>query len=175
MPHQFSIIAIILLIAFAIYRRVRRHIGWQLLSRKRILIRVTIFIVIGALLLTGGLAKPIVFISDAVGIVLGCVLAYFALRTTTFQEKNGKWYYKTNPLISIILIAIVLGRIVYRFSIAYGTISAIQKASVNGSQPNPADFNTYLSHPLTAGIIFILVAYYACFYLLVIRKKIQLR
>jgi hypothetical protein len=168
MSHQISFIAIILLIIFAICRRVRRHIGWQLYKKRALIIRSSIFIIIGVLLLTGGIANSMVYLSDAIGLVIGSILAYIGLRTTEFQEQNERLYYRSNTWLGVALIAIVLGRIAYRFFVVYEEIG---KMKASGGTPDQYNYSTYTSHPLTAGMIFILVAYYAVYYLFLIRKR----
>lgn len=168
MPHQMSYVVIVLIVVLAIYRRVRRHIGWQVYSSRRMIIRSVIFLIIGVLLLAGGMSNPLVYVSDAIGIILGCVLAYVGLRTTEFREQDGRWLFRSNQWLGIILIVIVLGRIAYRFFVVYNTMGNI---SATGGTANQYTYNTFTSHPLTAGFIFILIAYYAGFYFFLIRKK----
>ena len=169
MQHEFYIFLIIIGVGFAIYRRVRRNIGWQPLNSRRIWFRVILFGLIGLLLLSSSLSNPVAYISDAVGIILGLILAYFAIKTIQFEQRDKKWFYRSNGWIGVILITLVLGRIIYRITVSYGTYETLLNGTPASQQP--PDFSTYTSHPITAGIIFILVAYYACYYIFLIRKK----
>ena len=169
MSHQWSILLMILIVAFALYRRVRRNIGWQKYSSKQIKFRAVLFIVIALFVLASSFSFPLVYISDAVGIGIGLVLAYFAIKTTQFQEREGKWLYRPNAWIGTILLALVFGRIIYR---VFSNIDVYKSLAGSGSNPpDPNQMSTYISHPYTAGIIFILIAYYISYYLFLMQKK----
>ncbi|HET7577963.1 MAG TPA: CcdC protein domain-containing protein [Bacillales bacterium] len=166
MNHSYILI-LILLIAFGIYRRIRRNIGFQKLSPKSLRIRLIIFLIIGLMIIASSFALPFLYISDAGGIVLGLLLAYLAITTTKFEIRNEHWYYRPNAWIGGVVIAIFLGRLLYGFLLMNHSLGnlPLQGSTTSG---------TYVRNPWTAGIIFILIAYYGGYYLFLLRKARQL-
>lgn len=77
---QQSFIILAAFILFMIFRRVRRHIGWQLLHQRK-MIRTILMIIIGLLFLAGGIAHP----ASLTGILIGMILAYCSAGTTRFE------------------------------------------------------------------------------------------
>src|SRR5579875_3033168 len=115
MPHSASIVIIVILIAFSIYRRVRRAVTFQPLTKSRFTVRMVLLCVVGVMYLIGVvLLHPWHLLYVLAGIVIGGILAYFAIRTTVFEKRGEKWFYRPNQWIGIVLIVLFLGRFVYR-------------------------------------------------------------
>lgn len=172
MHNSVSIVLIICLVLFSIYRRVRRNIGWQPLNTRTMTFRTVIFLVIGALFLTASGFHPISLISDVVGIVLGIVLAYYASVMTRYEQRNGGWYFRPNTWIGGAVTALFLFRLIYRFYEAYTLTSQgglPQGQSANGLQSISYSGTT----PWMSGLLLIMFAYYAAYYLLVMNKQKQ--
>ncbi|GEO24596.1 hypothetical protein AAC03nite_03810 [Alicyclobacillus acidoterrestris] len=165
MGNHASLLIFALLILFIFYRRIRRNIGFQVLRTRQMMTRSIIFMVIGVLLLAATIVHPICYISDAIGICIGLVLAFFAIRTTQFQYQNERWTYRPNVWVGSIVIVMFLARIVYAFYYAYHT------AAVHPGAGSPVAQNPYIGDPWTSGIIFILFAYYPCYFLFLVRKE----
>lgn len=111
---QYTIIFVIALVMFSIFRRVRRNIGWQQLKPGQMKTRAVLFLVVGAIFLAQGVIHPISLISEAAGIVLGVILAYYGAALTRFEQRDGRWYYCPNAWMGSIVIAIFFGRLIYR-------------------------------------------------------------
>lgn len=88
MEHLGPTLLIMALIAFGIYRRVKRTIGFQKLNRKRLIFRTTIFGVLGCVFLYAGLLHPIHFIADAIGLAVGLILSYYAIKHIQFEKEK---------------------------------------------------------------------------------------
>jgi membrane protein CcdC involved in cytochrome C biogenesis len=170
MNHSASIVVPVVLIAFALYRRIRRTIGYQKLAKRAMTTRIVIFAIIGALILAAGAMRPIVYVYDLAGIAAGVVLAYYAIRTTTFERRGDSWFYRPNPWVGIILLALFIGRVADRL---YEVYTLYGSSSVHNAG-NQAQLN---HDPFTAVVLFAIVTYYAVYYTFVIRKEkhLQLR
>jgi hypothetical protein len=173
MPHNYvSIVVIAALILFGLYRRVRRTIGFQPLNRRRLTMRSIIFIVIGLLILAAASVDPTIYIFDAAGTVIGLILAYFAISNTQYEQRADGWYYRPNGWISAIVLLLFFGRLVYRVVYALDMSKQLSHvATAQGTTPAHLQANTYVADPWTAGMIFVLFAYYACYYLFLVRKE----
>lgn len=167
--HSYSIAIIVLLLAFAVYRRIRRNIGWQPLGRRRFIFRICIFFLIGLLFLSQGLEHPISLVSDAAGIAIGAGLAFYGFGLTKFEKrKDEQWYFQPNTWIGSAVLALFLGRLVYRMYSIYemGLLSGgaeAQAAAVNMNQIPGATW--------TAGLILIMFSYYTVYFILLMRKE----
>lgn len=173
MHQPYSIIIIVLLVLFAIYRRIRRNIGFQRLVPNRLRVRMIIFLIIGLILLVSSAAQPILYVSDAIGIILGLILAYFATSTTKFEVRKERWFYRPNAWVGGIVLALFLGRLLYAFILVYSTMGKLPQHG-SGQASNPFQSGSYVKDPWTAGIIFVLIAYYAGYFLFLLRKAKQL-
>ena len=155
------------LIAFAIYRRVRRNIGRQLLSPLRLKWRIGLFGVIGVLVLVTSLRDPSLFGAMLAGCAGGLALGWFGLRHTQFEiTPQGRWY-TPHTYIGAFVSALFLGRVAYRFIVLYST----PHAAAAGSDP----FAAYQNSPLTLAIFGVLVGYYIFYYSGVLRRSRDLR
>lgn len=174
MSHNYSILIIVLLVLFAVYRRIRRNIGAQILSPGRLRSRAVIFIVIGLLLLIATFAHPIAYISDGVGLILGLVLAYFAIKTTQFEQRDRGWVYRPNGWIGGIVIGLFFARLIYRLYDVLQMTNA-QGSLTHGASSAQMQTSLYIGDPWTAGIIFILFSYYPCYFLFLAQKARHLQ
>lgn len=144
------------LIAFTIYRRVRRNIGRQQLEPGRLKTRIAMFAVIGSLILLTSLRDAALVGAMAAGLAGGAALAGFGLRHTRFEATaEGRWY-TPHTYIGAFVSALFLGRIAYRFIVLYSTSHAMAA----GSDP----FAGYQKSPLTLAIFGVLVGYYVAYY-----------
>ncbi|GGH87830.1 disulfide bond formation protein DsbB [Pullulanibacillus pueri] len=169
--HQYSTVLIIILIAFAIYRRIRRNIGWQPLSLTRLKIRMVLFVVIGLIFFAGSIMHPLSLISDVIGIAIGIGLAYYGIKHTRFETRGGQWFYQPNTWIGGVVTLLFLGRFLYRFYTMYeiGAFNNTQSTSL--SSGNMDAFNLSGSSPWSTGLILIMFAYYIFYYIHLMRKE----
>ncbi len=166
MHHYISVILIVILVLFGLYRRVRRTVGFQYLVPGRIITRIVIFIALALVILASGVIHPISYVFDAVGLLLGGILAYLSARTTKFEMKNGRWGYLQHTWIGIGLIILFIGRLAYRFVEVSYEVGNIHQYS-NQNQMAAQNF----SDPWTSGIFMVLVAYYIGYYMYLLRKR----
>ena len=145
------------LIAFAIYRRVRRNIGRQPLNPGRLTARIGLFGVIGALVLFTSLRDVSLFGAMAAGLAGGIALAWFGLRHTQFEVTPQGRFYTPHTYIGAFVSALFLARIAYRFIVLYATPHAV---AASNSDP----FAAYQKSPLTLAVFGVLVGYYVAFY-----------
>lgn len=168
--HQspYTIILIGCLVLFGIYRRVRRNIGWQQLNPGRLQVRAVIFFVMGLLFLAAGAIHPISLLSDALGVLIGLLLAYYSAGLTVYEQRDGRWYYRPNTWIGGIVIALFFGRLVYRLY----TVSQLKQPGglPNGQPGGMSSLNSSIGNPWTAGLLLIMFAYYVVYCLILIRK-----
>jgi hypothetical protein len=171
--HFFGIITIVALILFSIYRRVRRNIGWQQLHMRKIIFRTALFSFIGLIFLIQGALHPISLVSDVVGIGIGIMLAYYSSLKTSFEQRNGSWYYRPDIWIGSLVTAIFLVRLLSRFYRMYesGAFEGTNGANTNGFQTmNYASGNSWSS-----GFLLIMFGYYVLYYILLMRKQKHLQ
>ncbi len=169
MSQSFSIVIVIILVLFAMYRRVRRNIGWQKLRRGNLRYRIMIFLIIGVLFLAGSAMHPISLISDVIGIGLGLLLAYYGVKFTEFEQREDSLYYRPNTLIGMIVTVLFLGRFLYRFYLMYKIGPSLTTTTSSGGQNVSYSFG----NPWTTGLLLIMFAYYSIYYWVLLRKQKQ--
>ncbi|MGE8205309.1 sporulation protein [Heyndrickxia sp. NPDC080065] len=150
-----------LVVGLILYRRIKRSIGFQPLKKRRLVVRITIFSIVVILLLLTSALHPISFLYDFVGVVLGLVLLFYAMKHSTFEQKNEIIYYRTHIWIESIVLLLFLSRFLYRIFEVY-TLSKTQP------QMTP---QMYGRDPLTLGVFFILAVYYIGYYSFVLVKS----
>ncbi|MBI0579125.1 hypothetical protein IEC97_17280 [Neobacillus cucumis] len=170
--HSYSIIIIIALIGLSIVRRVRRNIGWQQLKQGNLLFRIVLFLIIGLIFLAGGVIHPISLISDMVGILLGSILAFYSIGLTTFEQREGRLFYRPNIWIGSMVTLLFLVRFIYRFygMLTGGALTGLQPGQTNGWR----NIGYTTGNSWTAGLMLIMFAYYVIYYLILLKKQKQL-
>ncbi|WEG13226.1 hypothetical protein PU629_02350 [Pullulanibacillus sp. KACC 23026] len=168
MTHSYSYIIIIALIAWSIYRRVRRNIGWQLLYRGNLVFRIILFTVVGLLFFAEGVVHPISLISNIAGILVGCILAYYGITLTKLEQREGRVYYLPNIWIGSIVTVIFLARFIYRF---YGLFSS---GVMSGQSSNMQNMGMTMGNSWTSGLMLIMFAYYIIYYVVLMKKEKRL-
>jgi hypothetical protein len=154
---------IALLIGFIVYRRTKRTIGFQRLSRKRLMFRIIIFGILGLLILGFGFIHPISFVYDAIGLAGGIVLGIIAIRHTRFEKREEAWFYRTHLWVEITVLVLFLSRIAYRMLVIF--------TAAGSNNVNTADPSQFTKDPLTAGIFFVIVSYYVLFFGYLLREE----
>lgn len=144
-------------VAWAIYRRVRRNIGRQRVQPARMRFRMILLGAIGALMLVASARNVELFAAMAGGIAGGVALAWLGLRHTKFETTEQGSFYTPHTWIGLVVSALLLGRIAYRFMVVYPVAHA---ASQVGANP----FAAYQKSPLTLAIFGVVVGYYIAYY-----------
>lgn len=161
---SYAILAPILL--FALYRRVARTIGPQRLVPLRLWLRIGIFSVLCAAIALNGLLRPLILLADAAGAAAGAILAVAAMRSTVFERRDDGLYYRTHTWIGLAVSALFLVRLAYRFVRLQALLSTAPGAA---AEPAHLQFGSYSGDPLTAGLYFLVAAYYVVYYGLLLR------
>jgi len=161
--HHLGPFLVAALVVFVVYRRLRRSFGRQVLSPKRMSIRIVLLAVVGCA------ASIVAFKSTAFlgamisGIAAGAALGYWGANHTRFENFRGVLNYVPHTYTGIAVSLLFLGRLAYRLVELYGH-----------GQPSPAD-GAPIRSPFTLGVLYVLVGYYVCYYGLVLWKSKHLK
>jgi hypothetical protein len=145
-----KIAAIAAVVAFGVYRRVRRNIGRQTLTAARQYVRMAIFTVLCLVLAFVQPLNPVGVAYLISGLIVGALIGWFALRHTEFEATPQGYFYTPHLYIGIAVTALFVGRILYRFVLVYDAMSNAAPGTM------PARDN----NPLTLGILFLTASYY---------------
>ncbi|MCM3626001.1 cytochrome c biogenesis protein CcdC [Paenibacillus glycanilyticus] len=164
-----SYIIPVLVILFIMYRRFKRSIGFQPFKPGRLKMRIGLFCVIGILLLVTGFPHPAIYLSDALGIACGAVIAYYAIKHSRFEQRDDTLFYRTHVGIETLVVLLFIGRIAFRVIEMFGEGGTMaMNPNLNGGT---AQMQQYTNDPLTAATFFLLVAYYIGYYTFILRKS----
>lgn len=106
--------AVLALVAWRLYSRIRHMVGRQRLSKVRPWLTVILFPVLIALLLLGSLARPQSAVALAAGLLAGAALGACGLRLTKFEQTPLGLFYTPNAHLGIALSLLLIARIGYR-------------------------------------------------------------
>ncbi|MFS8137066.1 MAG: DUF1453 domain-containing protein [Thermomonas sp.] len=145
------------LLAFIVYRRVRRNFGRQLLRPGRLAARSLFLAIVAGFLLFGGLAGgggvSLAGWGVLLGLAAGGVLGWAGVRMTGFETVDGKHWYIPHPGIGLALTALMLARLAYRFFAVRATAAAVTAS-------DPSLLGNLQRSPLTLAIAGLLLGYY---------------
>ena len=150
--HLLVIIAVVALVAWRVYSRIRRVIGRQRLSTVRPWITVVVFPLLLALVLTGGLQHPLTGVAVLAGAALGIVLGLVGIRLTKFEATPAGLFYTPNAHLGIALSLLLVLRLGYRFVVLGATGGNMDAQSLQMA-----------SSPLTMVIFGTLAGYYVTY------------
>ncbi len=154
---------IVAIIVWALYRRMRRSFGRQRVRDGRMWVRIGI-LTVAALLIAGEVAPDIKILGALLaGIACGAGLAYIGLKHTKFEVTAECRFYTPHAYIGLVVAALFVGRLLYRFLAVY-----------NGALP-PAEAGQnlaaiYRHSPFTLAVFGALVGYYVPYYLAILRR-----
>jgi hypothetical protein len=152
-PTNFVPLGIGSLVAWQVYRRIRRHIGRQPLQPKRMLARIILFAVITLGIAVFSAFYPSLLIGFGGGLLLGVPLALFGLRLTRFETTPEGRFYTPNTYIGVALSLLLAARLAYRINLLYATTHA-----VNTQQP------AFMQSSLTLFLFGVLAGYSITYY-----------
>jgi hypothetical protein len=135
-PSTVVLLVLIPLIAWRIYRRFRRLVGRQRLSKVRLWIRLIIYPMLLALLCAAMHRYPdrLCWLAGAMG--AGALLGVFGLKKTSFEQTPTGLFYTPHAHLGVALSLIFVGRIVYRLVEIY-TGPPVAQHSMDGFGRNP--------------------------------------
>lgn len=140
------------LIAWSIYRRIRRNIGRQRLRPVRAIISLVILSLVSLLFLAASVQLPKLLFGIGGGLALGALLGFLGLRLTKFETTSEGHFYTPNTSIGVALSLLFVGRMLYRFWILRDT---------DATSGPPQLFHS----PLTFLIFGLIAGYYFVYYL----------
>lgn len=165
-PYVLAVFAAVIL--FLLYRRFRRLFGRQPLQPARLKMRVVMMAIVAGLFALRGLHAPNIAAAGFGGFVIGAALAYVGLRLTRFENTPGGVFYTPSGYIGVVLSALLLSRLVYRFVLLY---PSMQAAKAETGDP----FAMYQSSPLTVALLGIVIGYYIAYFTGLLLRAAALR
>jgi hypothetical protein len=157
------IYALVPLLAWRIYARVRRHIGRQRSRAWRHWLGVTLFPLLVLLFAVAAWHSTLAEGALWGGVAGGVALALVALRLTRFERTEQGFFYTPNAYIGVALSLLLVGRILYRV------------ASVYAGGVAPASNASFARSPLTLVIFGLVAGYYACYAVGLLRWRARSR
>lgn len=175
MPHSLgTLVFIILLLALSVYRRVKRHIGWQILRPRRMVVRILLLLIISIPLMISGITlHRDAYLWVAAGIICGLLLAWLAFKTTQVRMQGGNASYRPNAWIGALLLVVFLARLAVRFIALYQAEQSGALTNPAYSQQYGAGLQMYSNDPWTLSVFLVLSFYYIVYYALLIKKSSQ--
>jgi hypothetical protein len=182
MPADFSQIFPFLfaaLIVFALYRRLRRSFGRQLLRPPRMILRIVLITLAGCALLPMALLSAQYFWAEIAGAALGIGLGSWGAERTRFVTFGGRLHYVPHTYTGIAVSLLFVGRLAFRAVQVYARVQTPHAADAYvADAPDPSLAFAPISmvrSPLTVGIFFVLAGYYLWYYGSVLWKSKHLK
>jgi hypothetical protein len=141
------------LIAWRVYRRIRRNIGRQKLQPRRTVVRLVLFGVFSLFIIFAGFQNPRLLVGYAAGIVGGAALGFVGLKLTRFETTEEGHFYTPDTRIGVAISLLLAGRIIYRIAVLNSSVG------LDSSHPPP------MNSPLTFLIIGLTFGYYIVYYI----------
>lgn len=161
------------LLVFAIYRRLRRSFGRQVLSPPRMILRMVLLAAITVLLLPLALRSTPFLSAELAGAALGIAMGVWGAERTRFQMYGERLHYVPHTYTGIAVSLLFLGRLAFRIAQVYWNPQPLPAAHAAAAPAfAPASM---LQSPLTVGIFFVLAGYYVVFYSMVLWKSKHLK
>ncbi len=156
-----KLLILFLFLSIPLAMRIRRELGFQNASSRRILVR-RIGLPILALFLTlllGGREPVLAVLTWAISVSLTSL----SLRITTFDRRPDGMWFRANPWIGGSLAALLVGRIAYRvyYGMSLGDLTSMQDGTGLESMGRS---------PISLMIALLLLSHFGLYYNLVVRK-----
>jgi hypothetical protein len=164
-PHSSTIVLLVLIPLFAwrIYKRFRRMVGRQRLSKVRLGITLVLYPAVVVLLGFGSHTSPGRLWWLVGGLGFGCLLGLYGLAKTRFEPTTKGLFYTPHAHLGIALSLLFVGRIAYRLIEVY----AIDPTGPNG-------MHEFARTPLTLAVFGLLAAYYITYAIGLLRWRFRL-
>jgi hypothetical protein len=146
------LLALIPLIVWRLYSRIRRMVGRQRLSRIRPWVSVFLFPVLVLLLALLSRHHPVALGTLCGGLAAGALLAVYGLRLTRFERTPQGLFYTPNAYLGVALSLLLVGRVLYRLVQVY-----------SGDALTAAASSDFVRSPATLAIFGTLAGYYVAY------------
>jgi len=158
-PHVTMPLVMIPLMALVVWRRVRTQFGLQPIRRRKMIMRVAVFAVLGCLMAAFAMRDMRLLSGLGGGLVAGAALGLLGLRLSQFRVDPVKGdCYLPNPYIGALVTVLFLGRLLWRLAMVSpqlqdptGTAAPIHGPDIGQS-------------PLTLALLGLFVGYYICYF-----------
>ncbi len=162
-PRLFTPYLIVAIVVWALYRRMRRSFGRQRVRDGRMWVRIGILTLV-ALLIAAEVARDVTVLGALLaGIACGAGLAWIGVKYTKLEVTAEGRFYTPHAYIGLVVAALFVGRVLYRFLSVYN--GALPPA---GAGQNLAA--AYQHSPFTLAVFGALVGYYVPYYLTILRR-----
>ncbi len=163
-PHAIGATAAVMaLMLFLAYRRIRRAIGRQPFQPTRMKVRMAILTLASLALVAVPRGQVMVLAGVAVGVIVGVALAVYALKHTQFEFTETGTFYTGHPYIGLGIALLFVGRVVYRF-VVMSTMAPAE--GPRGMSPLAG----MVGNPITTGVFFVVAGYYLTYYAGLLRR-----
>lgn len=163
-----AIAAVVVLIVWRTYARIRRWVGRQELSNRRLWITLTLIPALVVMLAVAAFEHPERLLVLGVTLAIGAGLAVVGLRRTVFDATPQGFFYTPNAHIGIVLSLLFIARVVYRL-IEIGTVDPM---AFLARHPQAGDF---ARSPLTLAVFGLLAGYYVGYSIGLMRWRARVR
>jgi hypothetical protein len=132
-------------------------------------VRIVLLAVIGSCAMLPAALRSAAFVSAMLsGAVLGVALGLYGASRTRFVTYRDRLHYVPHTYTGIAVSLLFLGRLAYRFMQTYVGTHAVPTQAGGAT-------DSLVRSPLTAGLLFVLIGYYVCYYSLVLYKSKHLK
>ena len=161
-PTQYVII--MLLVVYAIFKRIKRAFNFQKYSAPALIFKIVLYCLISLILLWIATLNPIQYMFDLGGLVLGIVLVYFAVKHIVIEKRKEGLFFRTHVWIEVGILTIFFIRLAWRFYVIYNQMAGVAPDEVISHKLR------YASDPFTGIVFFLLCTYYIGYYTYIYRK-----
>lgn len=157
-----TVIAVVALVGWRMFARIRRVIGRQRLSKIRPWVTVLAFPLIVAVMLAASHARPMAAVAMIAGAAVGTALGLLGTRLTRFEVTPAGLFYTPNAHLGVALSLLLVLRIGYRFVVLQ-----------TGGPPVDGQSMPWAASPLTMAIFGTLAGYYVTYAIGLLRWRGQ--
>jgi hypothetical protein len=159
-PPSLVVVVLVPLLAWRIYKRVRRNIGRQRSRLWRHWAGTVLCPLLLAVLALGAMHSLPAEEALLGGIAGGLALGFYGLRLTRFEHEGNQFFYTPNPYLGVGLSLLLVGRIAWRMVELYETQGHLTPASGDVARS-----------PLTLLMVGLVFGYYAAYSLGLLRWR----
>jgi hypothetical protein len=158
----------ILLIVVVIFLRIKRGLRFQKYIKLVPILRILVCSLTLVMIFSFGIMyHPSTVFPDTIGVVLGFVLAFVAVRKPEFEMRKDGLYYFTIIWIEVGILVIFFARLAYVFYDKYGALGNLPAEQV-------ASQLRYEKDPVTGSIISVFCTYYIGYFTYIASKARKL-